>query len=185
MPAAVAPGPEETLWTGAPSFRLLTGRLLGALIALLLIPSIAAFLVSLLFQYAEKTPAVAQNRSPIILVACVVAFVALLPMLVGLVRAIIHVKSLKYTLTNQRLLVEKGLLSRALQEVDLRYVDETQFSQDFVERMLGIGSVRIASSDAMNPRLVLVGLRDPRGVRETLRAAAYQVSQRQFFTRST
>jgi uncharacterized membrane protein YdbT with pleckstrin-like domain len=120
-----------------------------------------------------------------VLVAIAAAALALLPTLVGVVRAIVHVRSLKYTLTNQRLLVEKGIFSRALEEVDLRYVDETQFSQDFMERLLGIGSVRVASSDAINPRLVLVGLRDPRGVREALRAAAYKVSQRQFFTRST
>jgi hypothetical protein len=32
---------------------------------------------------------------------------------------------------------------------------------------------------------LLRGIRDPRGIRETIRSHAYQVSQRQIFTRAT
>ena len=94
-------------------------------------------------------------------------------------------KNLRYTLTTQRLLIERGVLTKSLEEVDLRYVDETQFFQPFLERLLGIGEIRVVSSDKLAPNLVLHGVADPRGVREKIRAQAYAVSQRQFFTRST
>jgi hypothetical protein len=51
--------------------------------------------------------------------------------------------------------------------------------------MLGIGNVTIVSSDRTSPNYTLHGIPDPRGVRELIRANAYQVSQRQLFTRAT
>jgi len=74
---------------------------------------------------------------------------------------------------------------KTVDEIDLRYIADSQFFQTFVERILGIGSVTLISSDANTPRYVLRSIKDPRGVRETVRAEAYQVSQRQVFTRST
>ena len=185
-----APGPEETLWTGTPSLRLLAGRIVGTALALVLIPT-AAFLIHSALGRVSTTGGssfgsfLVKNDEVITLVLAAVALVILLPPLFSLVRGIVEVKSLRYTITSQRILVEKGLFSKTLQEIDLRYVDETQFSQGLIERILGIGKVRVASTDAMTPRLVLVGILNPRAVRETLRAAAYKVSQRQFFTRST
>ena len=54
-----------------------------------------------------------------------------------------------------------------------------------VDRILGIGSVTLLSSDKTSPQYVLRSIKDPRGVREIIRAEAYQTSQRQIFTRST
>jgi len=51
--------------------------------------------------------------------------------------------------------------------------------------MLGIGNVILISTDKAAPMFVLRSIRDPRTVRETIRAHAYQVSQRQVFTRAT
>jgi hypothetical protein len=41
------------------------------------------------------------------------------------------------------------------------------------------------SSDESSPRYMLRSIKDPRGVREMIRAEAYKNSQRQIFTRST
>jgi uncharacterized membrane protein YdbT with pleckstrin-like domain len=90
-----------------------------------------------------------------------------------------------YRVTNQRVLVEQGVFSKTVDEIDLRYVDDSTFSQSLVERILGIGSVTLMSSDTNTPRYVLRSIRDPRGVREMIRAEAYQSSQRQVFTRVT
>ena len=82
-------------------------------------------------------------------------------------------------------MIETGLLTKALSEIDLRYVDDSQFTQGVVHRMLGIGNVTLMSSDKSTPVYVLRGIRDPRGVRELIRTHAYKVSQRQLFTRAT
>ena len=109
-------------------------------------------------------------------------------MLVEAVRffvALARLRSTLYTITNQRVMIERGLLTKALSEIDLRYIDDTQFFQSVTDRLLGIGNVTIISSDKSTPTYVLAGVRDPRNLREMIRSNSYQVSQRQIFTRST
>ena len=76
-------------------------------------------------------------------------------------------------------------LTKSVEDIDLRYIDDTQFRQSLIQRILGIGSVMIISSDKVAPTYTLRGIPDPRGIREMIRANAYQVSQRQLFTRAT
>ncbi|HEV8660964.1 MAG TPA: PH domain-containing protein, partial [Thermoanaerobaculia bacterium] len=80
---------------------------------------------------------------------------------------------------------EKGILSKSVGEIDLRYIDDTQFFQNLGARLLGIGNVTVVSSDKTTPVFVLQGVSDPRSVREVIRSQAYQASQRQIFTRPT
>jgi membrane protein YdbS with pleckstrin-like domain len=99
--------------------------------------------------------------------------------------ALLRLRNTRYKLTDQRVLVEHGILSRALQEIDLRYVDDSGFSQSPLERLQGIGTVWVISSDKSMPRLLLQGIKDPRAIRELVREHAYRMSQGQLFTRST
>jgi uncharacterized membrane protein YdbT with pleckstrin-like domain len=104
---------------------------------------------------------------------------------IALIAAWINLRSTMYRVTNQRVLVEQGVFAKTVDEIDLRYVDDSAFTQTLVDRILGIGSVTLVSSDKTSPRYVLRSIKDPRGVREIIRAQAYQSSQRQIFTRST
>ena len=92
---------------------------------------------------------------------------------------------MRYRLTNQRLTVESGLVSKRVDDVDLRTLQDVTLEQSAMERVLSIGRLVIVSADHSRPRLVLIGIRDPRDVRERVRASAYQASQRQIFTRAT
>ena len=82
-------------------------------------------------------------------------------------------------------MIERGILSKSLSEIDLRYIDETEFFQRFMDRLLGVGNVVLISSDKVFPQTTLQNIKDPRGVRELIRSHAYQASQRQLFTRAT
>jgi uncharacterized membrane protein YdbT with pleckstrin-like domain len=113
--------------------------------------------------------------------AAILAVVQLIAFLVTWIR--LH--STKYTVTTQRVLIEQGVFSKTVDEIDLRYVEDSAFTQSLIDRILGIGSVTILSSDKTTPRYVLRSIKDPRGVREIIRAQAYQSSQRQIFTRAT
>ena len=104
---------------------------------------------------------------------------------VGFVVAMLRLQSTLYTVTNQRVMIEQGMLSKSVNEIDLRSIDDTQFFQTFTDRLLGIGNVTLVSSDKALPTTVLRGIHDPRAVREIIRSRAYQVSQRQVFTRAT
>ena len=53
----------------------------------------------------------------------------------------------RYTLTNERLIVTKGLLSKSIDEIELFRVKDTKVEQTFLNRLVGIGHVGVSSSD--------------------------------------
>lgn len=176
---AAAPGPvrkEETLWKGTPSVALLAGHFAGIVAVLVGVP-----LLTRLFALTLED----DKAGDMIRFGFIAAGVLLVIQTVALVVAWIRLRSTMYRVTNQRVLVEQGVFSKTVDEIDLRYVDDSTFTQSLFERILGIGSVTLISSDKSSPRYVLRSIRDPRGVREMIRAEAYQNSQRQVFTRST
>jgi hypothetical protein len=67
----------------------------------------------------------------------------------------------------------------------MRMIDDIEFHQSFLERLFGIGEVFIVSTDKVAPKFCLHGIHDPLKTRELIRTNAYQVTQRQLFTRTT
>ena len=66
--------------------------------------------------------------------------------------------SVHYKLSNQRLQHENGLLWRTVDRVELIDIDDVTYRQGPVERLLGVGTIVIASSDTTNPELQLPGI---------------------------
>lgn len=83
-----------------------------------------------------------------------------------------------YELTSQRLRVIRGLVSNAIDEVELVRVQDTRVTQNAGERMFDIGDIAIISGDVSNPDLVLYNVRNPVEVREAIRKAVYEERQR-------
>jgi membrane protein YdbS with pleckstrin-like domain len=175
--SAAAPVSEETLWKGTPSWRVLIGKVALMIVTVIVIPLLAGFA-------AGRAPDV-EMSSRISKIGWWITAIALVVQIAGFLIAMMRLQSTIYTITNQRILIEQGMLSKSVAEIDLRYVDDTQFFQSFMDRLLGIGNVTLVSSDKALPVTMLHGIADPRGVREIIRARAYQVSQRQVFTRAT
>jgi uncharacterized membrane protein YdbT with pleckstrin-like domain len=128
---------------------------------------------------------VEQNRNAIELAIVVCLSIIALPSVVAMAQALARIKNTRYKVTNQRIVIESGVFSRSLEEIDMRSVDDIEFRQTFLERIFGIGQVFIISTDKVAPRFALHGIPDPLKTRELVRATAYQASQRQLFTRST
>lgn len=188
--AAAVPAPEQTLWQGGPSIALLYGQILRLVIQLLVLIVIGYFAI------VKGLPALASSSSDLgsfvaehadKLTLGIVAFLALavIPSVFALIMAAARNRTTHYRVTNQRIIIESGLFSRSLEEIDMRSVDDIEFRQSFLERVFGIGEIAVVSTDKVAPRRALHGIRDPRNTRELIRAAAYGVSQRQLFTRST
>jgi uncharacterized membrane protein YdbT with pleckstrin-like domain len=168
---------EETLWRGRPAWTVLLGRLIGIVLIMVALQVVVRFAATSSSDLETSTSVVRYGW---------LATVAILLMGgIYFAVALLRLRSTLYTVTNQRVMIESGLLSKSLGEIDLRYVDDTQFVQTVVQRMLSIGDVTIVSSDKTSPVYVLRGIHDPRTVRELIRSNAYQVSQRQIFTRAT
>ena len=72
--------------------------------------------------------------------------------------------SVHYRLTNQRLIHEKGLLSRVTDRIETIDMDDITFRQGLIERMLNVGTITITSSDKTHPEIRLPGIDDVRNV---------------------
>ena len=167
---------EETLWRGTPSPILLIGKIIVLAVTLIAIPLVAYLFASTVSDDFEKA-------GNIRMAGWVIAAILSAVQLVALVVAWLKLRSTLYIITNQRVMIEEGILTKTVNEIDLRYVDDSQFFQGLTDRILGIGNVTLHSSDANTPSYMLRSIRDPRGVRELIRTHAYQVSQRQIITR--
>jgi membrane protein YdbS with pleckstrin-like domain len=162
---------EETLWHGTPSWLLVFGKFIGLLLVVIVLPLIYYLGYAFLAPYGT-------------IVWAIIAIIVLWQ-IVDISIALARLRTTMYTVTTQRVIIETGLTTKKVEDIDLRYIDDTQFQQSFIQRMLGIGNVTIVSSDKTSPTYTLHGIRDPRGTRELIRTNAYQVSQRQLFTRAT
>jgi uncharacterized membrane protein YdbT with pleckstrin-like domain len=75
-----------------------------------------------------------------------------------------------YTLTDQRLKFTRGVLTRTTEDLELYRVRDTRFEQGFFERMLGLGRIRLYTTDETSPEIVLPFIAGAEGVRERIRA---------------
>jgi uncharacterized membrane protein YdbT with pleckstrin-like domain len=155
--------------------------LLGKVIVMIL----TAVLVPVAASFISSHTADIEMNARIMKIGWWVTVILLLWQVITFLIAMMRLQSTLYTITSQRVVFEQGLLSKNLSEIDLRSVDDTQFFQSFMERLLGIGNVSLVSSDKALPMTMLRGVPDPRKLRELIRSRAYQVSQRQVFTRAT
>lgn len=83
----------------------------------------------------------------------------------------LETRTSKFKLTTQRLRLERGVLTKTIDEVELYRVKDTQLNQSLSDRMLGIGTIEILSSDETNPTLYLHKIPRPAEFRELLRGA--------------
>jgi membrane protein YdbS with pleckstrin-like domain len=191
---------EETLWEGSPAIKMLALNLATTLLYALAL----SLVVYLGYQPAlhviaglsrQAADAVATYEGGFRLAAIAFVLVMVGRRVGGLIWRALALRGHRYRLSNQRLVLESGVLSKTVTEVDIRTVEEVSFHQSFAERLLGIGQITLVSSSPALPaapglrrpgRAVgLVGVVDPRAVREKIRDAAYAATGNQVFMRST
>jgi membrane protein YdbS with pleckstrin-like domain len=81
-------------------------------------------------------------------------------------------KSLRYKITERTIDYEAGMLTRRIETLQLWRVQDIDFRQSFIERMLGIAQIRVFTRDTTDPELVLRGLPGSRELFEALKDAA-------------
>ncbi|MDD4736315.1 MAG: PH domain-containing protein [Kiritimatiellae bacterium] len=80
--------------------------------------------------------------------------------------------SRKYRLTSKRLFVELGLLARHIEEIELYRLKDLTVRQGPLQRLFGVGTVIVRSTDHSNPCVALKGIVDPVESKERIRHAA-------------
>jgi membrane protein YdbS with pleckstrin-like domain len=136
---AAAVPTEKELWVGSYSPKDMFGPAAG--VAAL---TVAAIIAGTIFQW-----------TPVWLWAllAIVAMWAALGLLLVYRRL-----SIRYRLTNQRFFHERGLLTRVVDRIEVIDMDDITFVQGLVDRMLGIGTIRVTSSDRTHPELLVRGI---------------------------
>lgn len=66
--------------------------------------------------------------------------------------------SVAYRLTNQRFVHRHGLLAIRTDRIETIDIDDVAFTQGILERMMGVGTIRITSTDRSDPELILRGI---------------------------
>jgi uncharacterized membrane protein YdbT with pleckstrin-like domain len=69
-----------------------------------------------------------------------------------------------YRVTTQRLLHATGLLFRVHDRIEMIDIDDVSFEQGVVERIVGVGNIRVLSSDRSHPELWMYGIARVRDV---------------------
>jgi membrane protein YdbS with pleckstrin-like domain len=68
--------------------------------------------------------------------------------------------SIDYRLTTQRLIFRRGILHQVTDRTEVIDIDDVQVTQGLVERMLGVGTIKLLSSDTSDPSLLMRGIDD-------------------------
>ena len=79
--------------------------------------------------------------------------------------------STKYELTNQRIRIYSGRVSKKEEEIDLIRIRDLKVKQGLADRAKGVGDIEIISTDDSTPKLILKDVKDPVGVKEIIRTA--------------
>ena len=66
--------------------------------------------------------------------------------------------SMHYELTTQRFIHQSGLLLRQTDRIEVIDIDDVSYTQGIVQRMLGVGTIRLTGSDRTHPELVIKGI---------------------------
>lgn len=86
--------------------------------------------------------------------------------------------SVGYRLTDQRLQHEQGLLLRRTDRIETIDIDDVTVTQGPIERMFGVGTICLTSSDRTDPELRLSGIDDVQRVAKLIDDARRQERRR-------
>ena len=147
---------EQVFFHGHPSWRSMLAFYIRGLLAAILAGVIAGLLTRLTARSVDV---------PSVTAAVLVVFVLVLVW--GLIRRL----ATTYTITNRRLTIRSGLLSREHHETRLERVQNVNSRQRLLERMLGIGTVDFDTAGGAAYDFSFRGVEDPGGIVRTVNTA--------------
>ena len=74
----------------------------------------------------------------------------------------------KYSLSEDRLFRETGCFTIREEEILLYRISDISLTRSFIQRIFGVGTVCVQSSDKTCPHLDIINVRDPRAVKEII-----------------
>jgi len=87
-------------------------------------------------------------------------------------------KSKTFRVSNDRIEYEHGILSKKITNMDLWRIRDIAFRQNLVQRILGLGSIIVFSSDKDTPEISLGPVRGARALYDKIKNAALRADRR-------
>jgi membrane protein YdbS with pleckstrin-like domain len=106
--------------------------------------------------------------------------VALVSMGVGL-WVLLQVMQTRYRLTDQRLFIERGVFSQTIDQIELIRVDDVRVRKKFIDRLWGLGSIELLTTDTSDSHLLIKGIRNPEDIAEHVRTCMRELRSRSLF----
>jgi len=144
--------PEEDAWEGGYSGKAMIGNWLAA-------GSVTLLVIVLMFRVEQLRES---NRSKYILLGIAAVWI-LLGFMVLYRKMNVH-----YHLTTQRFIHRSGILTRVSDRIEVIDIDDVTYYQGVVERLVGVGSIKVNSSDRTHPELWLRGIENVQEVADLL-----------------
>lgn len=86
-----------------------------------------------------------------------------------LIHRYLKTKSEKWRISNRRVQRQTGIVSTKIGSIELWRVRDIQYQQSFIDRVLGVATISLLSTDASDPVLSLRGLPEPLALYEWLK----------------
>jgi uncharacterized membrane protein YdbT with pleckstrin-like domain len=143
---------EEVYFEGSPLLRAELGRVI--LFGLVGLALLAIAIANLAYW---------KGNWPWWLYLVIVAIAALITFFPMLMR-----KTIRYRITNYRIDISTGVLSRNTDTVELWHVEDPHLHQSLINRIVGVGTIIITAHDQSMPTMTLRGLPKPQELFRTL-----------------
>ncbi len=87
-----------------------------------------------------------------------------------LIPAFFHVKQkmVRYTLTDSKVCIDEGLISKTTRNVPLRIIQDVTVSANFFQRMLGFGNLEIENANESDGKVLLRNINSPKTAAEDM-----------------
>jgi uncharacterized membrane protein YdbT with pleckstrin-like domain len=148
MAMKLSPG-EQVIFQGHPSWRAILGFYLKGILITAIVAALLAAGTSLLGDGVDEA------------LVTIVAIVGIgLTILVGFVKRV----ATTYTITNRRLNIKRGIISREVQETRLERVQNVNYDQSAFQRVMQIGDVDFDTAAGDDYNFIFAGVAQPEGV---------------------
>jgi uncharacterized membrane protein YdbT with pleckstrin-like domain len=153
---------EQIFFHGHPSWRSILGFYIKGVVLTIIAGAIAGVVTRL-----------AGRSVNVGIVAAVVAVALVVMILVGLIKRI----STTYTISNRRLTITSGILTREMHEARLERVQNVNVTQSLLERMLRVGTVDFDTAASAEYDFKFGGVDNPRSIVGTVDQAIHAMQQ--------
>lgn len=146
---------EQIVFEGHPSWRAILAFYLKGI-------GITAALVVLLSLWDSVISDVGTGLIVLVLLAG-----AAITVLAGFIKRV----STRYTITDRRLNIKHGIISREIQETRLERVQDVNYSQSLIQRLLQVGDIDFDTASNDPTDFVFAGVNDPQTVVDAVNRA--------------